>query len=108
VRGKGRVKTKAYKAWISEAGWKLKTQKAVAISGPVTVDIAVSEAGGPEGEDLDNKAKAVLDLLTAHKVIEDDSKRFVRELNLRWVADIPEGVTIEIMALEPQAAGRAA
>ena len=98
VVGKGRAKTKLYKTWIKAAGWELDSQGAVAISGPVSIDIAVSEVGGPKTEDLDNKAKAILDLLVTHKVIEGDAKPYVREIRLHWLACVVEGVNVTVRA----------
>src|SRR6516164_2018760 len=82
---RGRVHRSApYAAWLREAGWSLLEQRPKAVPGCVSVTIS---AGKPDKRrrDLDNIAgKAVLDLLTKHGVIEDDSK--VLELSGRWDA----------------------
>jgi crossover junction endodeoxyribonuclease RusA len=69
VRGKGRVKTGAYKAWITEAGLKLNLQRPVPVLGPVHITIRVPDTSRA---DLDNLAKGPIDLLVAHGLIDDD------------------------------------
>ncbi len=49
VAGKGRVRTKAYKAWIERAGWEVKIQRAVPVAGRVRMLIE-----GVTRIDLDN------------------------------------------------------
>ena len=52
----------------------LKAQRPGQIEGEVEVSIALGRPDGRRKRDLDNAAgKAVLDLLVAHQVIEDDS-----------------------------------
>jgi Holliday junction resolvase RusA-like endonuclease len=71
-----RVKAPAYRAWLREAGWRLKLQipptaaMCATVAGPVRVRI---EAGLARRRDLDNAIKGILDLLVRHRVIEDDS-----------------------------------
>jgi Holliday junction resolvase RusA-like endonuclease len=63
-------------------------------AGPVVITIA---AGCPDRRrrDVDNLGKAVLDLLTAHQVIEDDAK--VISITSRWDSAIPPGrITISV------------
>lgn len=81
---RGRFKTPKYKAWLQEAGWRLREQAPDNVPGRVVVVIGVERAN--LRSDLDNQAKAVLDLLTYHKVIDDD--RFVTGLVLAWM---PQG-----------------
>ena len=80
--GRGRAKTAAYKAWIDEAGWKLKAQKPAAVQGRVVVVIGIERESGLS--DIDNRSKALLDLLVAHKVIKDD--RYVTAFAMAWAA----------------------
>ena len=70
-----------YVAWIKEAGWMLKAQSPLP---RFKGDLHITLSFGPRraNADLDNKAKAVLDLLTEHSVIEDD--KHVTDLRLRW------------------------
>lgn len=89
IPGKGRVKTKAYAAWLETAGWEIKAQRPTLTPGRVSVDITVGRKSNLS--DLDNRAKAVLDLLVKQRVIEDDNR--VSELRMRWV-DAPDCVVI--------------
>jgi Holliday junction resolvase RusA-like endonuclease len=87
---KGVHRSRRYLAWLKEAGWELKTQRPKHFTGAVTVAVAI---GRPDQRrrDLDNVAtKALLDLLVAHQVIEDDSK--VASLAARWDSTVPAGV----------------
>ena len=81
---RGRFKTPKYKAWLAEAGWKLREQLPDAVPGRVVIVIGVERSN--LRSDLDNQAKAILDLLTYHKVIDDD--RFVTGLVMAWM---PQG-----------------
>ncbi len=84
VPGKGRVRSKAYNAWIEEAGWRLKIQRQAnpeVFKGAVVIDLTVERRRKGVG-DLDNFIKPCLDLLVKHGVIEDDSH--VQEITARW------------------------
>ena len=98
VRGKGRVKTKRYMEWIRAAGWDLQAQgRGRNFNNPVVVSIALSEKSRM---DLDNCAKAAIDLLVEHRVIPDDRKAFVRDIRLTWQdEDDKIHVTVEPIAI---------
>ena len=99
--GGGKVYRSAeYVAWIEAAGWELKTQKPINIPSPVAVRL---KGGLPEKpRDLDNVAKAALDLLQAHGVIENDVA--VVDLRMRWDRTVPTGrVQIELWRTIPPA-----
>ena len=81
---RGRFKTPRYKAWLQEAGWRLREQLPDPVPGRVVVMLGIERNN--LRSDLDNQAKALLDLLTAHKVIEDD--RYVTALVMAWM---PQG-----------------
>lgn len=84
----GRFKTPAYKAWIAEASWMVREQMVAEDCNPVmgrTV-IMIGVERSSLRSDLDNQAKAILDLLVATHVIEDD--RFVTGLVMAWM---PQG-----------------
>lgn len=68
VSGRGRVKTPAYRAWIEDAGWNLAAQRPRRWACPVIVSVVIDIDRG----DLDNRLKAIGDLLTTHKVVRDD------------------------------------
>src|SRR6185503_19746699 len=80
----GRFTSKEYAAWQKEAGWTLQAQRPPKFRGPVVVAI---ELCPPHARrfDLDNRNKAVLDLLVTHQVLPDDHDGFVREVNVRRV-----------------------
>lgn len=78
VPGKGRVKTRAYKRWIEDAGWHMrldgdKVRSWQPITGPVQVKIL----GGNARQDNDAGVKAIFDLMTRMRVWLDDAQ--VRE-----------------------------
>lgn len=86
VPGKGRVKTDPYKSWLLEAGQMLSIQwkpPRKTITNEVRVDCALERP--KVRSDIDNRAKALLDLITKMRVLQDDSQ--VVDLRLRW-ADI--------------------
>lgn len=69
---RGRVKTDVYKAWINEAGWAYKQQpkRGPNIEGPYRVEIHLPK--NMRG-DIDNRLKAVLDLLCTMGATSDDT-----------------------------------
>lgn len=89
VYGKGRVKTGAYSAWIVQAGFQVKAQKPIAIPGRVKIDLTVKRINGA---DIDNRIKAVHDLLQSMSIIEND--KFVEEVTARWSDEIDHAVVI--------------
>lgn len=92
IPGKGRIKTKAYRQWLNDAGWHLKSQKLPPqpIEGDTIFNIKFPS--GFRAGDLDNRLKALLDLLVNMRVITDDS--FIVDLRVRW-AEV-EACTVEI------------
>lgn len=75
VRGRGRVKSKAYRDWIAANAWKV--QRLEPITAP-RFGVSLWVYGGEGlnmGRDIDNMAKPVLDLLVATKRIPGDSLR---------------------------------
>lgn len=70
-RGIERAKTKAYKAWITAAGWAINTQRPKPIKGRVNVWVGIPRNNR---RDLDNHLKAIFDLLVGMSLIEDDRK----------------------------------
>lgn len=97
VPGKGRVRTKEYKAWSHEAGWMLVAQRNQhhrhqCITGPIEIDVSAYRAAN-KNRDLDNILKAICDLLTNTKTIADDSQ--IIAINARWVnSGVPCTVTV--------------
>lgn len=84
----GRFKTPAYKAWIAEAGWRIREQMLSDDCNPVKgrVVIMIGVERKSLVSDLDNRAKALLDILVLQRVIEDD--RYVTGLVMAWM---PQG-----------------
>lgn len=72
VKGVGRVKTREYLDWAGHAGWVLRSQNHGHMPGRVVILISAERPNA--GADIDNRIKALFDLLVKHKVIEDDSK----------------------------------
>jgi crossover junction endodeoxyribonuclease RusA len=94
----GRVRTPEYNAWIKEAGLVMLSQRPKRIKGPVTLLLEVSDSESTTSWDLSNRLKAVEDLLCSHYVIQGDSKKYVREIAMRW-ADVA-GVRVTITPCE--------
>jgi Holliday junction resolvase RusA-like endonuclease len=66
-----RFKTKHYKFWLAEAGWRLRAQRPRKVCGPVVILLAVERSW--DTADIDNRVKAVFDFLVKHDVMDDDS-----------------------------------
>jgi crossover junction endodeoxyribonuclease RusA len=90
--GRRRTLSPEYRAWREEAGWRLAAQRPLAIPGKVSLDIAIEDTGRL---DLDNTLKGCIDLLVHHKVIEGDSRKYVRDIRAHWSKDVT-GCRIEI------------
>lgn len=71
VAGRGRVKTAAYKDWAGHAGWVLKSQHPEPVPGRVVIVLGIERASA--ASDIDNRIKAIFDLLVAHKIIRNDN-----------------------------------
>jgi Holliday junction resolvase RusA-like endonuclease len=61
-----------YDAWISECAWRLRAQNAPQIAGPILILVGVERTN--KRADIDNRIKALFDVLVSQGVIEDDSK----------------------------------
>lgn len=88
VSGRGRVKTKDYSAWFANARNVVRLQKPGVVRGPVVIILCVDRQG--VGSDLDNRVKALFDLIVKLGVIEDDSK--VLAFCTAWAPKTPESV----------------
>jgi len=64
------VKTDAYKAWLTHAGYVLNTQHPDPVHGPYKITIQIRRDGSKM--DVDNM-KAVSDLLEEHGVVDNDN-----------------------------------
>lgn len=70
VPRKGRVKTQVYTDWLGHAGWVLRQQRPGSVPGRVVVVVSIERAS--QAADIDNRVKALFDLLVLHKVMDDD------------------------------------
>lgn len=86
-----RFRSREYECWINSSEAALWMTKFTNMTGPVSVSITLEDKGN---RDIDNFAKAILDFLVRYHVIEDDRRKIVRSLNMRW-GDV-KGCFIEI------------
>jgi Holliday junction resolvase RusA-like endonuclease len=83
-KGRGRVKTKAYKTWIATAGWEIREQHAGALpyyAGEFELEIWLPGTR----QDIDN-TKAIPDLLKTMHLIRDD-KYMISQKVLRYTGE---------------------
>lgn len=92
--GKRRYRTKEYDDWIKEAGWRIATQRPPKSLAGVSILIEVSDQESTSSWDLTNRHKAAMDLLVKHKIIQNDSKRYVKNFAMQW-ANV-DGIEITI------------
>lgn len=89
----GRTKSKAYREWLAEAGWRLQQQSPGCVVGPFEVEIHLPRAR--RHIDIDNGVKSLLDLLVKHRVTSDDS--LCERLSISWQHEEP-GVRVIVRA----------
>lgn len=90
-----RYRTQRYDSWIYEAGAEIMRQRPAKYVGPVILSYEVQEPAGRLKYDLGNREKALTDLLVSHGIIQADDNTIVREIKLRWAADV-EGVRVTV------------
>lgn len=100
VNGRGRVKTQEYKDWLIEAGLMLRRQKPAAVVGQAELLIELDHT---RRGDATNRIKAVEDLIVAHGILADDSKKFVKRVTVSWEPITGCRVTIKPVAVEAAA-----
>lgn len=88
----GRVKSDRYRTWRNAATWEIRLQKPRRVPGPVSI-VFVLQDGGSRA-DLDDLAKAPIDLLCDLHLIDGDGPSVIREVTLRWGAIA--GLRIEV------------
>ena len=78
-KGKGRFKTAAYKAWLTQSdNWILiQWRKIKRLDSPYSVTVRVPKTRG----DIDNRLKALVDYLVSRKIVPDD--RHMRAVSVR-------------------------
>lgn len=79
--------SKAYSAWLSEAGWRLTMQRPGRISGRYELTLRMPVESGL---DLDNAIKATSDLLQLHGVVRND--RLASRIVLEWQSEQPAAI----------------
>lgn len=95
VAGVGRVRSGAYKDWAKEAGWMVKARRNGCYDGVCSVTVEIRPKNR-RAFDLDNRMKAVLDILVTCGVIKDDSNKHIKSLTIREVASGPDcKITVE-------------
>jgi Holliday junction resolvase RusA-like endonuclease len=80
VPGKGRVRTDRYKQWQNAAGWDYNGHGEV--KGEFEVSITINPKKVRVRSDLDGRAKAAIDALVSHKIVEDD--HLCRKITLQY------------------------
>ena len=93
VRGKGRVKSTAYRKWREQAGWEIIAQgRPNQPVGKYELQIALRRPNARS--DLENRCKPIGDLLQEQKVIKDD--RYCQRLVMWWTEDLPKNVDCRV------------
>lgn len=92
------MRSPAYEKWLLEAGWEIQRQKkglpVRSISGLYSLTI---EVGLGQNADLDNRIKAISDLLQAQDIIQND--RLCRKLVVLW--GNTDGCQVEVTPFLP-------
>lgn len=89
VKGKGRVKTAAYRKWREQAGWDVIAQgRPNQPVGKYEMELALKRPRA--GCDIDNRIKPVADLLQEQRVIQDD--KHCTRITVWWAEDLPKDV----------------
>ena len=84
--GSRMVRSKAYRAWLTSAGWELQAARQASIAGRYNLTVYLPEA---MPGDIDNRCKALSDVLEAHRIIEND--RLCWSLIVHRMPDIAKG-----------------
>lgn len=101
--GRGRVPTKRYTDWTTEALWSVKAQKPTRFTGRVSIFVYLV-APDKRHRDAGNMDKAICDLLVKAGIIVDDSNRYLRRLTYEWRDDGPACVVLVNEWVEDMAA----
>ncbi|MDE2019723.1 MAG: RusA family crossover junction endodeoxyribonuclease [Patescibacteria group bacterium] len=93
VPGVGRITSRRYKKWQTQAGWEILVQRPMRVFGPyeLMITLPLSTRG-----DVTNRIKAAEDILVKHHITPDD--RFCEGVTIRR-GDVTE-MEIEIRAVE--------
>ncbi|MCP5086466.1 MAG: RusA family crossover junction endodeoxyribonuclease [Rhodobacteraceae bacterium] len=91
---RGQARTERYNTWRNAAGWQLNKHHLHLIPGPFSITIAYGLKNRKRGSDLDNRIKAVLDILQEHQAIEND--RLCEGIIAHWDEEV-EGCWVNIL-----------
>lgn len=105
VKDGRRIKSKAYQAWLTAAGWEIRARCIPLTIGPIEVEYQIERPTDRRRRDVANLEKALSDALVAAGVIEDDS--LIERVTIGW-ADGVKGVRVTVTALSDARQGRAA
>lgn len=95
-RGRGRFPSPKYKAWLRAAVKEMAMRAAPPlINAPVTLHLQITAKCR---NDLDNCAKAIIDLLVAQGVLINDDKKIVKRITLEF-ADV-SGAVVRVIRHE--------
>jgi crossover junction endodeoxyribonuclease RusA len=94
----GRYRTQRYDSWILEAGSEIRRQRPSKVDGPVILTYEFQEGQDRRKRDLGNLEKAVTDLLVSHEIIKADDGSIVREIKLKWNAEVI-GVRVTVASI---------
>jgi Holliday junction resolvase RusA-like endonuclease len=93
-----RFRSQRYDTWIMEATAEIYRQRPKKITGPVTLLYEIQEGRDNRKRDLGNLEKCCTDLLVSHGIIQADDGSIVREIKLKWNAEV-EGVRVTVAPL---------
>jgi Holliday junction resolvase RusA-like endonuclease len=94
----GRFRSQRYDSWIQEAGCEIMRQRPKKVAGPVILTYEFQEGKDKRKRDLGNLEKAPTDLLVSHGIISADDGSIVREIKLKWNAEV-EGVRVTVSSI---------
>lgn len=94
--GKTRHRSKSYEKWLKDAGWFIKPVPSKPIDVPFSLSIALRRQN--IRQDIDNRAKAVMDALQTYRVIANDS--LCERLSMHWDENIPAECIVIIQVAE--------
>lgn len=86
VAGIGRVKTKTYKSWATEAALLMKLQARGSIAGPYAIHVEIDRPD-KRRRDLSNLLKVLEDTIVQQGLVEDDS--LCERIKMQWTDAIP-------------------
>lgn len=93
--GKSKHRTSAYNKWRSDCGYFLNANKQ-AIDGPFSLSVALKRPN--KRMDLDNRAKAILDVLQHYGVIKNDS--LCERFSMHWDVGLKDDCVVILQPFE--------